>query len=157
MVFSPPIENVLPAGADTVLTISGFGNLIYQARGLAQTLETIAAASQMERTINGTLLDISAPQFRKYQSKITVPDEVDAPPIDGIFPGMTVEVGCACELSYPNGRAGSPRRPEVSGSSYTQNGYTFYRPLLTMLVRDVHTNLDEWERKVGWTLDLEEV
>lgn len=157
MTFSPPVENVLPAGADTVLTISGFGSMIYQARGLSQTLETIAAASQLERTINGTLIDVSAPQFRKYQSKISIPDEVDAPPFDGIYPGMIVIVGCAVELSYPNGRVGSPRRPEVSGSSYSQNGYTFYRPVLTMLVRDVHTQLDEWGRKVASALDVEEM
>lgn len=157
MSFSPPVENVLPAGADTVLTISGFGNMIYQARGLSQTLETIGAASQIERTINGTLIDVSAPQFRKYQSKISVPDEVDAPPLDGIYPGQTVTVGCACELAYPTGRVGSPRRPQVSGSSYSQNGYTFYRPVLTMLVKDVQMSLDEWTRKVHWTIDLEEV
>jgi hypothetical protein len=157
MAFSPPVENVLPSGADTVLTISSFGNMLYQARGLTQTLETITAASQLERTINGNLIDVSAAQFRKYQSQISVSSEVDAPPLDGVYPGMEVTVGCAVELSYPTGKSGSPHRTEVSGSSYSQNGFTFYRPLLTMLVKDVKTNLDEWGRKVGWTVDLEEV
>lgn len=131
--------------------------MTYQARGLSQTLEHIQAAVQLERTINGNLTDVSAAQFRKYQSKISVPDEVEAPPLDGIWPGMQVTVGCAAYLSYPNGRALSPQRPEVSGSSYTENGYTFYRPLLTMLVRDFNYTLDEWGRKTNWTLDLEEV
>jgi hypothetical protein len=157
MATSPPVENVLPSGADTVLTISSFGNMLYQARGLTQTLETITAASQLERTINGNLIDVSAAQFRKYQSQISVSSEVDAPPLDGVYPGMEVTVGCAVELSYPTGKSGSPHRTEVSGSSYSQNGFTFYRPLLTMLVKDVKTNLDEWGRKVGWTVDLEEV
>jgi hypothetical protein len=156
MGISPVPEGILPAGADTLLTISGFGNMIYQARGLTQTLEHIQAASQMSRTINGTLLDVSAPQFRKYQSKITVPDEVEAPPLDGVWPGMTVTVGCAIYLCYPHTNP-SPGRPEVSGSSYSENGFTFYRPLLTMKVKDFEQHLDEWGRKNGWTLDLEEV
>lgn len=155
--LSPPPEGVLPTGADTLLVISGFGNMTYQARGLSQTLEHIGSAVQLERTINGTLTDVSAAQFRKYQSKISVPDEVEAPPLDGIWPGMQVTVACAVYLCYPNGRVGSPDRPEVSGSSYTENGYTFYRPLLTMLVRDFTYTLDEWGRKSNWVLDLEEV
>jgi hypothetical protein len=155
--MTAPLENILPSGADTVLTISGFGNMLYQARGLNQTLEVIAASKQYDRTINGTLIDVSAPQFRKYQSKISISNEVDAPPLDLIFPGQTVTVGCAVELCYPTGRVGCPNRPEVSGSSYTQNGYTFYRPLLTMMITEVQESLDEWGRKVGWTIDLEEV
>jgi hypothetical protein len=157
MSLSPVPEGILPAGADTLLTISGFGNMTYQARGLSQTLEHIGAAVQLERTINGSLTDVSAVQFRKYQSKITVPDEVEAPPLDGIWPGMQVTVACAIYLAYPNGRALSPQRTEVSGSSYTENGYTFYRPVLTMLVKGYEQHLDEWGRKIGWTLDLEEV
>lgn len=157
MSLSPAPEGILPAGADTLLTISGFGNMTYQARGLTQTLEHITGASQLERTINGTLEDVSAAQFRKYQSKITVPDEVEVPPLDGIWPGVQVIVGCAIYLCYPNGRVNSPARAEVSGSSYTENGFTFYRPLLTMRVKDYEEHVDEWGRKVGWTLDLEEV
>jgi hypothetical protein len=157
MSLSPPPEGVLPAGADTLLTISSFGNLIYQARGLTQTLAPIAAAQQMERTINGTLTDISATQFRKYTSKISVPDEVEAPPFDGIWPGMEVIVDCAVYLCYPVGRAGSPARNVVSGSSYTENGMVFYRPSLTMLVRQPDQALDEWARKNSWNLELEEV
>lgn len=155
--LSPPPEGVLPSGADTLLTISGFGNMTYQARGLNQTLEHIGSAVQLERTINGTLTDVSAAQFRKYQSKISVSDEVEAPPLDGIWPGMQVTVAFALYLCYPNGRVGSPARTEVSGSSYTENGYTFYRPQLTMLVKDFTYTLDEWGRKTNWTLDLEEV
>lgn len=153
----PDIEGALPAGSDTVLTISSFGTMLYQARGLTQTLEPIQSSSQLERTINGTLHDLSAPQFRKYQSKITVGDEVEHPPIDNIWPGMLVTVECAVQLVYPVGRSGSPARTEVSGSSYTQNGFVFYRPVLQMRIRSFEEHLDEWQRKVGWTMDLEEL
>lgn len=157
MSLSPLPEGVLPAGKDTILTISSFGSMVYQARGLTQTLSLIDGASQLERTINGTLIDVSAPQFRKYSSKISVPDESNAPPLDGIWPGMSVVVGCAVFLAYPTGRAGSPQRTMVSGSDYTENGYTFYRPLLSMLVKSLDQSNEEWAAKSGWNLELEEV
>ena len=52
---------------------------------------------------------------------------------------------------------GPHHRPEVSGSSYTEGAYTFYRPELTMMVKTVETQFDEWKNVVGWKLDLEEV
>lgn len=151
-----PTENILPANSDTLLVISSFGNMLYQARGLTQTLTVIGAATQLERTINGTLIDISAAQFRKYISKIDVPSEVNAPPLDGIFPGMEVTVQCVVSFAYVTGRLGSPNRPVVSGSSWSEGAYSFYRPELTMLVRTVETHFDEWKNVVGWTLELEE-
>jgi len=151
-------DNILPANADTILTISSFGTMLYQARGLSQTLEVIGAATQQERTVNGTLLDLSNPIFRKYQSTITCPSDVNAPPLDGVWPGMTVTVGCAVALSYlTSGGNGPANREAVSGSEYTQGDYTFYNPVLTMLVKTVETHFDEWKNVVGWTLALEEV
>lgn len=153
-----PFENILPANADTLLTISSFGNLLYQARGLSQTLSVIGEAAQQERTINGTLVDISAAQFRKYASTINSPSDVNAPPLDGVFPGMTVTVQCAVGLAYlTSGGNGPNHRPEVSGSSYVDGAYTFYRPELVMMVKAVETQFDEWKNVVGWKLDLEEV
>src|SRR5665647_711701 len=155
---SYPTENILPANADTLLVISSFGNMLYQARGLSQTLEVIGAAAQMERTINGNLIDLSAPQFRKYASTITSPNDVDAPPLDGVWPGMTVYVDCVVSLCYLTAGGNGPHnRYEVSGSSYEQGAYTFYRPVLLMLVKKVEMHFDEWKCIVGWTLELEEV
>lgn len=156
--MSDPFENILPAGADTILSISSFGNMLYQARGLSQTLEPISAALQLERTINGDLIDLSVAQFRKYISKITSPSDVNAPPLDGVFPGMEVTVECAVGLAYlTSGGNGPNHRPEVSGSSYTEGAYTFYRPQLDMRVRSVETHFDEWKNIIGWSLELEEI
>lgn len=153
-----PFENILPTNADTILSISSFGNMLYQARGLTQTLSVIAEATQQERTINGTLTDISAAQFRKYASTINVPNDVNAPPLDGVFPGMIVTVECAVGLAYlTSGGNGPHHRPEVSGSSFIEGAYTFYRPELTMMIKTVETQFDEWKNIVGWKLDLEEV
>jgi hypothetical protein len=156
--MSDPLENLLPANTDTILSISSFGTMLYQARGLTQTLEVIGAAMQQERTINGILIDLSVQQFRKYASTITSPNDVEAPPLDGVWPGMTVTVDCAVSLAYlTSGGNGPYNRPQVSGSSYVLGSYTFYRPVLTMLVKKVQTHFDEWKCSVGWTIECEEV
>lgn len=150
------VENVLPAGDDTLLTISGLGRMLYQARGLMQSLEVIGLAKDQARTINGVLVDISNPIFRKYASKITCTD-VNAPPIDNLWPGMEVVVDCAVNLCYKTGNPGSPHRDEVSGSSFVQGDYTFYRPVLRMRVTNVSESMDEWKADIQWQIDLEEV
>ena len=152
-----PLENTLPAGSDTLLVISGLGGFQYQARGLTQTLEVIKQAVAQERTINAKLVDISNPIFFKYLSKITCTD-VDAPPLDGLFPGDVVTVHCAASLCFLNGNPGSPFRPVVSGSEYMQGHYTFYRPVLEMMVSAAPSeHFDEWKSAVSWELDLEEI
>lgn len=153
----PVFENVLPANVDTILTISSFGSMLYQARNLSQTLQPIGEAAKMQRTINGTLVDLSVAQFRKYSSSVRIPSEVNAPPIDNVFPGQTVTVQCAVSLAFVTGTPGLPHKPAVSGSEYTEGAYTFYRPELTMMVRSVQTQFDEWKNIVGWSIELEEV
>ncbi len=156
MPASPPFENVLPANADTLLTISGLGTMLYQARGLTQTLTVIKESQQLARTINGLLIDMSVPQFRKYTSKVSAKD-VTVGPVDNLWPGMEVTVGCAAYLSYLTGNPGSPFKDQVSGSAYTMGAYTFYRPLLTMRIINVSVNDNEWNAESQWELELEEV
>jgi hypothetical protein len=151
-------ESIVPVGTsnDTLLTISGLGTMLYQARGLTQTLEAIGASKSQSRTVNGRLLDMSNPIFRKYLSKITCTDST-APPIDNLWPGLTVTVHCAAELAYLTGNIGSPSRNEVSGSSRTEGNFTLYRPVLTMLIQDVNQHLAEWAGDIQWEISLEEV
>lgn len=154
--LSPQPENVLPSGADTVLSISGLGGFQYQARGLTQTLSVIKQASQSMRTINGVLRDISNHAFRKYASEITCQD-INAPPLDGLYPGMVVTVQCAAVLCYKTGNQGSPHRQEVSGSSWSLGAFTFYHPVLSMMVMNLDENFEEWKSDFQWKLGLEEV
>lgn len=149
-------ENVLPPNADTLLVISGLGGFQYQARGLTQTLAVIPQAGQQERSVNGVLVDVSNPAFRKYVSKITCTD-VNAPPLDGLFPGMVVTVFCAASFGYETGNPNSPFRTPVSGSEWSSGHMNFYRPVLDMMVRNVSQNFDEWKADNGWELDLEEI
>jgi hypothetical protein len=139
--------------AYTLLTMTGIGVAPYSARGLKQSLTPIDAASQMRRTVNGVLRDISLPQFRRFKSTITGSDQL-SPAVAGIWPGMTVTVECICELAVG---AGSVDRPVVSGSSRTEEGMQYYRPVLTMLVRSFDIEADEYGAQVSWTMQLEEV
>lgn len=140
---------------ETVLTITGFGLTPYSARGIQQTLEPIPESSAMRRTVNGALVDISAPEFRKYRSVISCED-MNVPAIDGVWPGQQVTVACACELSYATS-GGSPARTVVSGSSRTEGDFTFYRPQLTMRIVNFNEALDELGAMLSWQLELEEV
>lgn len=137
----------------TDLVISGNGVAPYSVRGLTQTLEPISAAANLRRTINGTLLDVSAPQFRKYRSTISCAD-FETPALDGVWPGMLLTVDCAAYLCYPVG--GSPGREVVEGSEYTDGNYVFYRPRLSMRVMNHTQSKDEYGAVTAWSLDLEE-
>jgi hypothetical protein len=140
---------------DTLLVLSGMGVAPYSARGLTQTLEPIGAAGSMRRTINGELIDLSASQFRKYRSTITCSD-MEAPALDGIWPGQVLTVDCVASLSYVTS-GGSAERAVVPGSLKTNGSFTAYRPRLAMRVINHSEDVDEWGAVVGWTLELEEV
>jgi hypothetical protein len=142
-----------PPNTFTTLVIEGLASP-YSVRGLTQTLEPIEASAKLRRTINGTLLDLSAPQFRKYKSTISNTDQ-RIPAIDGIWPGMVLTIDCAAWLSYPVG--GSPSRPVVPGSSFTEEGFVFYRPRLLVRVTAMNSQEDEYARDAQWSLELEEV
>jgi hypothetical protein len=140
---------------ETLLAMTGNGIAPYSARGLEQTLQPIAAAGDLQRTINGDLKDLSEPQLRKYTSTITGSDHL-SPAVCGIWPGTLVTVDCVAELAYPTA-TGSPGRPVVAGSSRVEGAYTYYRPQLTMMVVDWNLREDEWGRQVAWSMELEEV
>ena len=92
------------------LVIAGIGLPPASIRGVTQTLVPIGAAAQLMRTVNGTLIDVSAAAFRKYASTIRCSDQ--APPaLDGIWPGAPVTVDCVAELHTRRGRRSrAPRR-----------------------------------------------
>jgi hypothetical protein len=143
----------MSASDDTLLVLTGIGIPDYSARGLSQTLQPINAAAQARRTINGGLVDLSFDQFRKYQSSISCSDQ-QAPAIDGIMPGAMVTVECVSELCYPTG--GTPSRTAVPGSTRVVGAFTFYRPILSMMVMQYNTQTDEYGAVIQWQLDLEE-
>lgn len=140
---------------DTLLVLAGMGVPPYSARGLSQDLVPIAAAASMRRTVNGALIDLSAPQFRLYSSTISGADQ-QPPALDGIWPGLVLTVDCIPELAYLT-HTDSPTRPVVEGSEREDAGFTFYRPRLTMRVTGFKQETDEWGAAVKWSIALEEV
>jgi hypothetical protein len=142
---------------DTVLVLSGMGIAPFSCRGAQQTLEPIDAAANLRRTINGTLVDLSVSEFRKYKTSISCSDQLP-PALDGVFPGAVLIVDCITELSYENtSPTSSPLREAVSGSERTEGDFTFYRPRLITRVAALSYTTDEYGAKVDWQLDLEEV
>jgi hypothetical protein len=141
--------------SSSILRMTGVGVTPYSARGLTQTLQPIDASKSMKRAIDGAMVDISAPQFRKFASTISGSDQ-RTPALDGIWPGREVEVECISELSYVTAESTAQRLP-VDGSERVEGIYTFYRPVLTMMVMDYSTSTDEYGATVNWTLALEEV
>lgn len=139
--------------AYTVLTLTGMGVAPYSARGLTQSLTPISAALHMRRTINGTLVDLGQAQFRKYRSTISGTDQ-KSPTVGGIWPGALLTVECIAELAVSGGSAD---RPAVTGSTYTDGGVTYYRPVLQMRVVGFSLDQDEYGAQVSWSLELEEV
>lgn len=139
----------------SVLVITGIDASSYALRGATQTLSPIDQSSQLRRTVNGTLIDLSDPMFRKYRSTISGADQLP-PAFDGIWPGQQVTVKCISELSYKTS-GGSPAKAVVSGSSRTEGSFTFYRPQLTMKVLSFNQDTDEYGATVSWSIELEEV
>lgn len=145
----------------TILAINGISFPRASARGMTQTLAPIVQASQLQRTVDGDLDDLSLDQFQKYASEITCRD-YNAPALDGIFPGRQIVVDCIPELAYepPTDEVvlgENANRDVVPGSAREEDGFVFYRPRLTMRVIDFQMTRDEYGSTMGWTLRLEEV
>jgi len=137
----------------TILRLWGIGVPPYSARGIVQTLEPIDAASNIARTINGKLLDMSHDQFKKFKSTLTATDQ-RPPAVDGVWPGQLVTVDCIQMLAHMEYT--SPSREYVPGSEITEAGWNYYRPRLHMMVMNFTLNTDEYPADVGWTMELEE-
>lgn len=138
---------------ESVLALLGRGVPPYSARGLTQTLEPLDQATSLARTINGELIDLSRAEFRKYKSTISGTDQ-RPPSCDGLWPGREIVVDCIAELAYPVG--GAPQRPVVAGSSFSEAGFNYYRPRLTMMVTAFQLARDEYGAQVSWSMSLEE-
>ena len=144
----------LPNANGTLLILTNMGVPYYSARGLTQTLTPIKQSDVQEYDINGNLLDLSYAQFRKYSSVISCTD-VRTPAFDGMWPGQSIGVSCVCELAYPVG--GTAQRTAVSGSSRTENGFVFYRPVLTMRLGSWQNQAAEYSAEYVWQIPLVEV
>lgn len=141
-----------------LLVISGSPGVNFppwSTRRAVQSLIPIPASVQLRRTVNGSLKDLSNPDFQKFISTISCAD-VQPPDFGNAWPGALVTVDCIQELSYLTS-GGSAQRTVVPGSSRVEGDFTFFRPRLTMRIVNFSMEEDEWAAGVSWSLDLEEV
>ena len=139
----------------TELVISGIDIAPYSARGLTQTLEPIRQSQQLRRTVNGVLIDLADPLFKKYRTKISGKD-MQPPAFNDRWPGLLVQISCAAELGYLT-IGGTPGRTVVPGSSRVDGLFTFYRPQLVMRIVSFDMAQAEWNAETAWALEAEEV
>lgn len=161
------------------------GNLVLPAgsgRGITQSIQPIDNGD-VRRTVNGTLLDLTREENRKYESQIQVQD-MATPTLAGIWKGQTLNpVECITpfrELVSPASATHTLIRTPVAGSVWGYDDVTGekvfptivageditfaapvnfieYRPSLVMMVLAFTTDRDEYGAVEGYTIDLEEI
>ncbi len=124
-----------------MLVLSGIGVPPYSARGLTRRCSRSRRRGARGSTVNGTLVDLSLAQFRKYRSLIRCSDQ-DCTGTRWNLAGqfVTCELRCRTLLSI----TGTPTKPVVSGSQRTEGSFIFYRPQLTMQVVGLTMEKDEY-------------
>lgn len=146
---------MLPASG-SILVLEGPGLPRYSARFMKQSWAPIDQASDLRRDLNGNLVNLSAPQFRKYKTEISCSGIIEAPAFSNLFPGDLITVSCIFEWGFLDS-AGQPIRPAVEGSlRVTSEGFTFYRPILDCMVApgSPSGDFDEWGATKSWKLEL---
>lgn len=139
---------------DTLLVISAFGMPLYSARGITQNYTPIDIDGQFERSINGTLIDLSYSPWRKFKTVISCTD-INSPPLDALYKGLQVDISCVFEFKYLT-VGGSATRTAVEDSARIVDDYTFYRPVLTCLITNITDSRDEWSAQSAWQIEAEE-
>lgn len=146
---SGTIAVLTPIGGATAPMLSNFSF-----RAAQHSLELIAGPAP-ERDINGTLIDLTSTQFRKYKVALTCKD-FTVPALDNAWIGQQVTLDCALEMAYFTA-GGVAQRPSVTGSARIEGAYTFYRMSLTMMITGIKTVFDEWATEYSSDIELEEV
>lgn len=142
--------------ADTTdLVISGDGVPPYSATGIRQTLEPIASAAPV-RTVNGGLLNLVPPQFRKFKTTLSCTSS-QPPAFAGLWPGSVVDIDCIEEVGYLTASGSAPAGRTIIATR-TLDDHTFVRMRLSVMV------MGPWQQArseaggtTEWTIEAEEV
>lgn len=155
---------------------------LYAVRGCRQTLSPLGGEGY--RTLSGALVFPTSPLVRKYRSLITCTDLYPVS-LENLWPGDVLGVECIQRLVTASVQPGETlllQRPPVAGSLLLQTeggdiplddaslrdeglrlpekgvaGFVSYRPFLHMVLKTFSLQTDEWDRQVGWKMELEEV
>lgn len=138
----PVLADILNGTATSLISLSGpgFDLPLYALRGLTADLSPIDQSAQIERDVNGNLMDLSAPELRKYRVTIGCTDQ-ESPGFaamtsdaDGIWPGSLVTVTLMPQIG-----AADPITLDM------------------MVTRPWSENRDEYGAASAWQIELEEV
>ncbi len=128
---------------------------LYSSRGIKFTMKFRDGAKSQRVTVNGELINLALTRMQKYSFTMEATD-VRPPSRDDVWPGRTVTIVPPYLLQYPTA-GGSPSRPVFSGSSFVEGNFTFYLPVLTGMIGDMHGTFDEWQAGYQWLIDGNEV
>lgn len=118
----------------TVLELTGIDLGSYAARDLTLEMQPIDPG-ELAFDANGTLHDLTMPQFRKYRFTISCTD-IDAPELDDVWKGKLVSITI---LPYSG----------LAPADTDDNQQSF-----DCMVVDWTTSNQEWPRQTGWSLQL---
>lgn len=143
---------------ETELVISGDGMPPTAVRGIVETLAPIANPMFDKYRLTISCSDMNAPAFDAVRVGLWK-RTVNGGLIDLSGAGTVLTVDCVSELAYKTGGspAAGPQRTAVSGSSREADGFTFYRPQLTMGVVAKSQETNEYGAVVSWIIELEEI
>lgn len=119
----------------TLLELDGIDFSDSASRGISSTLKPIATGA-LRRDVNGTLVDLTLPQFRKYQLDVSCHDQ-EVPGFLGVWRGKLVHVTVVPGLGLDN----------------TAGPISFDALVDTWSVEQP----DEWEFLKTWSLSLLQV
>jgi hypothetical protein len=115
----------------------------------------IPQATYQRRDLNGRKHNLAASSLKLYRLGLSG-RSVAPPAFAGLWPGDILTVHVPRELCRETTSDGFDRAA-VPGSEYSEDGFSFYRPLLTMMVEEWSESLVERTVEEGWELVLEEL
>jgi hypothetical protein len=123
------------------------------ARFVECAIEPISTSTRFERTVNGRLVDLSDPAFRKLAVNLSAADLV-VPAIGGLYVGQAATVEIPTVIRE---RGAVPARQAVEGSILIGNGWVEYRPVIEAMITGLSTSETEGKAAASWSIQVEEV
>ena len=145
----------MTASAYSTLDLVEIGIPPYSTDEIEVEFGPIPAATYQRRDLNHRLHDLASKSARLY--RLVISGRSVAPPaFASLWPGDVLTVHVPRELCRET-VSDSLNRSAVPGSEYTEEGFHFFRPLLTMMVEEWITSLTERTVEEGWILTLNEL
>lgn len=138
---------------DTILSLGDIALPVGSARGIKQTLEPINIVRR--RTVNGDLRSLTPEQLKRWRVNVSCSDQ-NTPAIDDLL-SLDDEIAVVPIQEWKFTTAtGSPSRRIAIGTDHDEDGITYYRPVLMMMITAFSSSIDEWAADQSWSITLEE-